>query len=211
MTRLDWNSAGKRIFEAGLDRGVLYVGTNAGVSWPGLVSISRSPSGGAVTSYYTEGVKYLQTSESTEWEGTLEAYASPVEFDVCDGASYTSKGLGFMDQPRKEFGLSYRTLVGNDLTSTSYGYQIHILYNVLSEPTEKPYSSISDKTEALSLSWALKARPEAVTGRKPSAHLIVDSRRILSADLLTLENMLYGSAGTAPRLPLPTELLTFLT
>jgi hypothetical protein len=84
VTRLVWNAVGARIFEAGVDQGVLYVDGSDGVPWNGLVSVSESPSGGDVSSYYVDGIKYLAVSAAEEFEATVEAYTYPDEFAVCE-------------------------------------------------------------------------------------------------------------------------------
>jgi hypothetical protein len=46
-----------------------------------------------------------------------------------------------------------------------------------------------------------------IAGFKPTALLTVDSTKVPAANLLALENALYGTAGTSPRLPLPDEVI----
>src|SRR5688572_12204535 len=115
MPRIVWNVAGSRHFEAGVDRGVLYIDSEPGIPWIGLTSVEESPVGGEIRAYYVDGVKYLQVSGDEEFEATVKAYTYPVEFSVCDGTAQIRPGLFFDQQPRKPFGFSYRTLIGNDL------------------------------------------------------------------------------------------------
>ena len=50
-----------------------------------------------------------------------------------------------------------------------------------------------------------------VTGKKPTATLIIDSTKTDKAKLTALEAILYGSEQTEPRLPLPDEIATLMT
>ena len=59
MTAINWDSRSKRLYEAGLDRGVLYTRGNPGVPWYGLRSIEESIDGGEPQPYYMDGIKYL--------------------------------------------------------------------------------------------------------------------------------------------------------
>lgn len=211
MTRLTWASTGKRTFETGIDRGVLYVaGSAAGVEWNGLISVSEAPSGGDITGYYMDGVKYLNVAASTEYEATIKAYSSPPEFAACEGVA-SLNGLMFADQPKKSFGLSYRTRLGNDLVGTDYGYKLHIVYNALAETPSRDYSTVSDSPDAVSLSWPVKTKPITIAGRKPTAHLVIDSTTSSPADVSAVEDILYGTAGAAPRLPTSAELITLFS
>jgi hypothetical protein len=207
MTRLDWNALGTRFFETGVDRGVLFIAGRAGVPWNGLVSVSESSTGGEPKPYYLDGVKYLNRPKPTEFKGVLTAFSSPQEFDAVDGSFEVYKGLIATNQRRKSFGLSYRTLLGNDLLGHSYGYKIHILYNIMAEPADEDNQSLTESAAAKTLSWNLTATPVVVGPTyKPTAHFVIDSTRVSAELLKTLEDTLYGAAMSASRLPTLTEL-----
>lgn len=208
MTTLDWSSVGNRKYETGVDHGVLYVGNSPGVIWPGLISIDEKPDGGAITSHYLDGVKYLQQESSVDFKGTIEALYSPVEFDPCEGI-YAANGMLITHQRKKPFGLSYRTLVANDVLGLKYGYKIHLVYNAIVDTPEKSYASINDSLEPTSLSWDFTCKPIQVAGFKPTAHYIFNSVEMPDEFLTELEDILYGTDTTAPRLPTAIELLTF--
>lgn len=114
MTRIKWGSVGERVFEAGCDRGVLYVDGADGVPWNGLISVSESSSGGDLAEYYIDGIKYLQLLAAEEFVATIEAFTYPDEFAACDGTRPVGNGLFMTQQPRRQFGLAYRTKIGND-------------------------------------------------------------------------------------------------
>lgn len=207
MPKLTWSVIGQRFYETGLDRGVLYVGDEAGIAWSGLVSIDESPSGGDVKAYYIDGVKYLNLSAKEEFEGTINAYYSPPEFDVCDGVSVIWPGLHATQQRRKSFGLSYRTKIGNDVDGDTHGYKIHIIYNALADPTQRKYATVNDSADASLLAWAIKTKAIVIPGVGYSAHLVVDTTTSPPYSITALENILYGDEINLPRLPSIADIL----
>jgi len=211
MTRLAWNKTGERYFETGVDRGVLYPSAAAGVAWNGLTSVSENPSGGEPTPYYMDGVKYLNVPAPEEYTGSIEAFTYPNEFAQCDGTLDTQYGFSAHHQPRKSFGLSYRTRLGNDIDGEQHGYKIHLLYNALASPTQKSYSTVSDNLEAMAFSWGLTTIPIILVGYKPTAHLTISSKDISNSLLTRIEEHLYGSSTLAPALITPAELITLFT
>lgn len=211
MTRLDWSAVGERIYEAGVDQGVLYVGTNPGVPWTGLVSITESPSGVDNKTNYIDGVKYLNRLSGEEFEATIEAYTYPEEFAQCDGSLSVGNGLFAAQQKRRPFGLSYRTMVGNDTNGLDHGYKIHIVYDALAEPSEHANETLSDSSDAFNFSWHITTRPPRVSGIRPTAHFVIDSRKTPEGLLGFLEDILYGNALNIPRLPEVGELIYYFT
>lgn len=216
MARILWDQLGSRFYEAGVDRGVLYTTDGSGVPWNGLTSVTESPSGGEVTPYYLDGVKYLNIVGLEEFGGTIEAYTYPDEFEIHDG-TYTTGGVSFHQQKRKPFGLSYRTGVGNDLDGANHGYKIHIVYNALASPSESGYSSLSNDPEAMTFSWAFTTTPTSVPFNSDSAvkilpmsHVVVDSRKINNAQLRRIEDYLYGNGSDVARLPTLSQILAWL-
>lgn len=207
MARIVWNATGERYFETGVDRGVLYVGSSAGVAWTGLTSVSEEPTGGDPRPFYIDGVKYLNLASNEEFVATIQAFSSPKEFGPCDGTRSVHNGLFVTQQPRIPFSLSYRTKVGNDIDGPDYGYKIHIVYNALAAPSSRSNNSIDSSPEPIEFSWSVSTLPPAITGFKPTAHFVIDSRFMYSVRLAAIEDILYGSDATAPRLPSVSELL----
>ncbi|AXQ61258.1 major tail protein [Streptomyces phage LibertyBell] len=206
MPRLTWGDAGSRHYETGVDRGVLYVGTQPGVAWMGLTSVDESPNGGENRSYYLDGVKYLQTAGPEEFRATVNAYTYPDEFAECDGTASVRPGLSVGQQRRKHFGLSYRTKIGNDLSEEA-GYKIHIVYNALAEPSQKSYNTIGESPEPLTFSWNITTRPPVMSGYKRSAHIVIDSRTTAPGTLKAVEDILYGNDTNPPKIPTLAELI----
>jgi hypothetical protein len=206
MTRLSWDTPGERFYEIGVDRGVLFV-DSVGFAWNGLISVLEKSSGGNPVPYYIDGFKYAQLTAAEEFEATLDAFSSPREFRVCDGAFELMSGLIVTQQRRKKFGLSYRTRIGNDTDGPDLGYKIHIVYNAISSPTDRNNNSIKESPDPITFSWGITTTPPELTGIRPTSHFVVDSTRTDPTVLLVLENHIYGTESTAPSLPTPTELV----
>jgi hypothetical protein len=211
VTRLSWNAPGERFYETGVSRGVLYTEGSDGVAWVGLISVAESPSGGEPRPYYIDGYKYLNLSSAEEFAATISAFGSPPEFEPCDGTKAIQNGLFVTNQPRKQFGLSYRTQVGNDTNGPDHGYKIHIVYNALASPPQRNYSSIDDSVRPLTLEWSITTLAPMITGYKPTAHMVIDTRYTSLGLLGTIEDILYGNESTAPRLPDVDELIAIFT
>jgi hypothetical protein len=208
MTRLAWGSPGERFFEAGADRGVLYLPGQNGVPWNGLKAVNEAPTGGEPTPYYVDGYKYLNVASSEEYKATLEAFSSPIEFARCDGTMALQNGLFATQQPRLPFNLSYRTLVGNDIEGAEHGFKIHIVYNALAAPAQKNHQTrASGSSTPLGLSWSITTTPPKMSGLKPTAHFIVDSRYTPLGLMSQIEDILYGSNDNEPYLPTAEELI----
>lgn len=208
MARLQWDVDGNRYYESGVDRGVLFVGTDPGVAWSGLISVSESPTGGEARPYYLDGIKYLNLASAEEFEATITAFSAPGEFGPCDGRATLSNGLFATQQPRKPFGLSYRTGIGNDSLAMDAGYKIHIVYNALAAPSERSYETQSEETSPVQLSWGITTLPPKLSGLKPTAHFVIDSRVSSAAFLTAVQDLLYGTDVDLARLPTPQELVT---
>ena len=216
MSKIVWDAIGEHTFETGVRNGVLYLqgaeGTyNTGVAWNGLTSVSESPEGAEPTDLYADDVKYLTLMSAENFKATIEAYTYPVEFEECDGSATIANGVVIGQQSRKPFGLCYRTAIGNDTDGNEHGYKLHIVYGCQASPSEKQYSTINDSPEAITFSWEVSTTPVNVTGKKPTATLIIDSTKTDKAKLTALEAILYGSEQTEPRLPLPDEIATLMT
>ena len=224
MSKLVWDKTGERLYETGVRKGVLYLkGENGaysnGVAWNGLPAVTESPSGAEATPLYADDIKYLNLLSAEEFGATIEAYTYPDEFAECDGSGSLVAGVLIGQQKRKQFGLCYRTVLGNDEDGEEYGYKLHIIYGCLAAPTEKAYATINDSPEAITFSWEISTTPVEVSGFKPTASLVIDSTKADPDKLAALEEILYGKDGTgeqqtgavAPRLPLPDEIKTLMT
>lgn len=211
MAAITWDDTGERLYETGVDRGVLYLPNSSGVyengvAWNGLTNVTERPTGGESNPQYADNIKYLNLISAEEFEATIEAFTYPDEFAECDGSAAPTEGVFIGQQSRKPFGFSYRTLVGNDVDGTEYGYKLHLIYGAMAEPSEKSRDTVNDSPEAMEFSWELTTTPVPVQGMKPTAHITIDSTKVDENDLETLEDMLYGADGD-PQLPLPDAVL----
>ena len=214
MSKIVWDQTGERLYETGVNHGVLYIPISGvyskGVAWNGLTAVTESPSGAEATALYADDIKYLNLMSNEEFGCTIEAYTYPDEFAVCDGSASLAKGVNIGQQPRKTFGLCYRTTLGNDTDGNDYGYKLHMVYGCLAAPSEKAFSTINDSPEAITFSWEVSTTPVNVAGHKPTAHLEIDSTKADPVKLAALEEILYGGAETEARLPLPDEIATLM-
>lgn len=214
MSKLVWDKAGEHFYETGVDRGVLFPTLNGaytkGVVWNGLTSVSENPSGADSSAQYADNIKYLNLIAAEEFGATIEAFTYPDEFAACDGSAEPVRGVRIGQQTRKPFGFSYRTLVGNDLESTEYGYQIHIVYGATASPSSRDYNTVNDSPEAITFSWEVTTTPVEVTGYKPTATLVIESQKVSLKALQALEDILYGTTDTEPRLPMPDEVFKII-
>ena len=216
MAVLTWDQTGERIFETGVDRGVLFVqgptGTyGEGVPWNGLISVTESPTGAEANPQYADNQKYLNLTSAEEFEGTIEAFTYPDEFMACEGSVDLAPGVSIGQQRRSQFALCYRTKIGNDVNGQDHGYKIHIIYGAMAAPSEKAYTTINDSPEATTFSWELTTTPVPVTGHAPTATITVNSLTVAAADLAAFEALIYGAAATESELPMPDEIDALFT
>jgi len=214
MSKLVWDQTGERFYETGVKMGVLYPQVGGaytkGVAWNGLTAITESPSGAEATPLYADDIKYLNLMSAEEFGGTIEAYTYPEEFAQCDGSAALVEGVYLGQQPRKTFGLCYRTVLGNDADGNDHGYKLHLIYGALAAPSEKAYATINDSPEAITFSWEFTTTPVSVTGFKPTACITIDSTKVDAEKLAALEAKLYGTESEEASLPLPDELATLM-
>lgn len=215
MSKIIWDKTGERIYETGVDHGVLYPIDNEGeyplgVAWNGLIGISESPSGAEPNPIYADNIKYLNLMSAEEFGATIEAYTYPDEFEACDGSAEIAPGVKIGQQSRKMFGLSYRTLIGNDVDSNDHGYKIHLIYGAQASPSERAYATINDTPEAITFSWEVTTTPVEVEDFKPTATITIDSTTVDETSLKALEDILYGTETEEARLPLPDEVVTII-
>lgn len=218
MSKLVWDQTGQKFYETGLEKGVLYPfssenGYTPGVAWSGLTSVSENPSGAEATKLYADNKIYLTLYSIEEFGATIEAYTYPDEFTACDGSAELTTGVSIGQQSRNTFGLAYQTKLGNDTENENYGYKLHLVYGCKASPSDKSYNTINDSPEANTLSWEVTTTPvdvalDGVT--KTTATVVIDSTKVSAAALKSIEDVLYGTEDTEPRLPLPDEVATII-
>ena len=220
---ISWDGTGERLYETGVDRGVLYPWDSTtskftnGVAWNGLTAVNESPSGAEPTPLYADNIKYLNLMSTEDYACSIEAYTYPDAFAACDGSASIAQGVMIGQQPRSLFGFSYRTLIGDDVNGTNKGYKLHLVYNCLASPSEKAHSTVNDSPEAATFSWDVTTTPMNVSGKKPTACVTIDTTKLAEGKLAILEAKLYGTAAsgnneaTVPTLPTPDEIVQLLS
>lgn len=220
MTKLAWDAVGERVYETGVDHGVLYIPDetgdyNDGVAWNGLVTVTEKPSGASANAQYADNQKYLNLYSKEEFGATIEAFTYPPEFYPFDGMAVPVPGITVGQQGRRAFGLSYRTLIGNDLDGNDHGFKLHLVYGATASPSEKAYGTVNDSPSPISFSWDVETLPVAVVGADPTDYTDLKSTSILTLSSVELDatvmgnlmDILYGTDAVDPRLPLPGEVL----
>lgn len=233
--KIKFDELGKRFYETGVKNVILYRRNSSGayvdgVAWNGVTAITESPSGAEASPLYADDIKYLNLISNEEFGASIEAYTYPEEFGECDGSAALMDGVKIYAQPRKTFGLCYRTVIGNDIDNNEYGFKLHLIYGCLAAVSEKAYATINDSPEAITFSWEISTTPVEVEDvddghklGKPTAILTIDSTKFTDttkkAKLNALIEILEGkdpttspeAEGVAPRLPLPGEVLDLLS
>lgn len=221
---------GTRLYETGVANCALFVydtdhndygktSKEGGVCWNGITSISESPSGAEANPIYADNIKYLNLFSAEEFGATIEAYTYPDEFALCDGSAELVAGAYFGQQPRKMFGLAYKTKEGNDILGEAYSEKIHIIYGAKASPSEKQYQTINDSPEAATFSWELTTTPVKFTidnVQYTTANIVVDKAKVGASKFQALEAIIYGTGkidtqdAVGGYLPLPDEVKTIL-
>lgn len=215
---LTWDGTGDKIYESGVDHGVLYKKSashayGSATPWNGLTAVNESPSGAEATKLWADNIQYATMYSAEEYACTIEAYTYPEEFEECDGSKQLAPGVYMGQQNRKPFGFSYRSLIGNDEDGLDHGYELHLIYNLMAKPSERSRSTTNDSPEAVQFSWECDSTPVAVnslTGVKPTCQITIKSTDVDKAALTALENALYGTASEEAYLPTPDEVIALI-
>lgn len=220
MSKLTWDQAGDKVFETGVDHGVLYLHNASGVydsgfAWNGLTTVTESPSGAESNKQYADNIVYANLYSAEEFGGTIEAYTYPDQWAECDGSGVPQAGVTIGQQPRKAFGLSYRSRIGNDLDDNA-GYKLHLVWGAKASPSEKAFASVNDSPEPIGFSWEFTTTPVEAgviggTDYGLTSTMTIDSTKVDATALSNLEDALYGTTGQDPRLPTPAEVVAFFS
>ena len=214
--KLSWDDTGSRLFETGVSKAVLYPMDSSGnytegVAWNGLVSVTVSPEGADPTPIYANNVKITESYSFLDFSGSIEAFTYPDEFADCVGIGLAARGMRFAMQNRKRFGLAWRSKLGNDTEYMEHGYKLHILYGCMARPSEMAYSTVNEDPELMNFSWDFSTVPLTIPGFLPTSYIEFVSTQSSPGSLNLLEQVLYGTQWTSPRLPLPGELTDIMS
>lgn len=222
MSKLKWDDIGKRVYETGTSKGVLYTqdetgAYETGVAWSGLVSVKQSPDGAEPQDMYADNIKYLSMTSAENFKGTIDAFTYPEEFGKCDGSAELAAGSGVYagQQARSAFGMVYSTVVGNDTVGNAFGEKIHIIYNAKVAPSERAYETINETPSAITFSWGFTTTPVSVDDipalDQPTAYISIDSTKAEPAKFKAIQDVLYGTETLEASLPTLSELITLIT
>lgn len=213
MGKLVWDQVGARKYEVGVDHGVLYQEDNGeftnGVPWNGLVNVVTDNGGTNATDLFSGDVKIDIALGNDDVSGTIAAYTYPDEFEACIGSVSVVPGFYVQQQGRNRFGLSYRTLIGNDVKGQEYGYKIHLLYNLTVISESHTHNTVNDSMDDIELDWDFDTLPMLTDDEDftPYSELIFDSTKFSAEFMESLESILYGTETEEPRMPDLDELL----
>lgn len=214
MAKLTWDQIGERLYETGVDRGVVYPQVAGaypkGAAWNGLTAVNLSPSGAEASPLYANNHKYLNLMSVEELGLSIEAYTYPDEFAPCNGLVTVAAGVRIGQQKRQAFGFCFRNMIGNDTDGTAYGYKLHLIYGCLAAPSEEANSTINDSPEARTMSWEVSTTPVEVEGHEVTSSIEIDSTEVAPEKLKALEDILYGTESEEARLPLPAEVIELI-
>ena len=189
MARLEWG-AESGFYDLGLDRGVLYLNDTA-VPWNGLVSVDETDTGEVITDLYFEGQRLYIHQITGDFNAKISAYTYPAQFSEYNGYG--------PEERYQRFGLSYRTQHDD-------GHQLHIVYNALVLDDQRSWKTVANTIDPLLFAWDVRCAAIPIPGASPASHLIMEIPQD-DAALAVLEDILYGTEDTEPRLPLPEELI----
>lgn len=218
MAKLTWDNTGERLYETGTSKGVLFVQNDLGnyeegVAWNGLVSVKQNNDGAEPNDLYADNIKYLSLMSAENHKGSIDAYTYPEAFEECDGSATVNPGVYIGQQSRRQFGLVYATIVGNDTQGNAYGEKMHFVYNAKVSPSERAYETVNDDPDAITFSWEYTTTPVDLSdiGLDPSAGITVSKTEVGAAKYKELQDLVYGTAETEPRLPTIQEIVTLTT
>lgn len=171
--------------EAGLDRVVFYPISGPGQAWNGLTSIKENEIDSNARARFLDGLRTNQRRTTGNFSGSIEAFSYPPGFydDI------------LVQKRPPYFGLSYRT--GN-----STNFKLHLVFNLKISPV----GIFRESFETDKWVWPFTTTPIDVPLSKRSAHITIDSGIAYPWTMEALEDILYGTESTDPRLPLPQEL-----
>ena len=209
MAPLVWDQVGDRLYETGISKGVLYKDDGSGVPWNGLTAIEENIST-EVEAVHFDGVKFNDIVTIGDFAAVLRAFTYPDDFVYYEGTAEDQSGFFITSQPQSKFGLSYQTLIGDDLDGIQHGYKIHILYNLTAVPSSATYETLKIDSEPIEFEWSITAIPEELENFRPTAHVIFDSTKIDPHLLRDVEDILYGDEDSPAQLPSLKALSSFV-
>lgn len=220
MAKLVWDQMAEKFFEGGTSKGVCYTGYDknsdkytVGQAWNGISGFTDNPSGADEQASYADNIKYISMRGAENYGGTIKCFWYPDNFRGCLGKknplatdSSVVKGVTVSQQGRETFGFAVTTQVGNDTDGTEAGETIHLVWNAMTSPSSKDYSSLNESPSPSELSFEFAANPVAVgdgSKFKATANMEICTAGLNTTDdadfftnLAKLKYILYGGEPT---------------
>lgn len=211
MTRVTWDASGQRLYQTGIDRGMIYLEDGTVSTWNGLVSVTESPSGGDAVPTYIDGQKVINVPGGENYEATIESMSLPLKAAACAGWGILQNGLYADNQVKQSFGFSYRTLIGNDVSGTDLAYRIHLIFNCTAKASDFTHETVKDQLSIKPYSWGITAVPVSFPNLRPTAHVIFDTRVQTPPTITAIEAILYGDDNGNAVMPTPDQISLLLS
>ena len=172
---------------SGLDRGVVYHADEF-EPWIGLYSLEYESDAETETVVYADGVGRRAQLVLTGFQATVQCYLFPELID------------------NHTFDFTYRTF-------DAYGRTlIHLVYGCRASLSSMSNVSLETTTNAQAFAVGLSAVPRKLNhhGFRPASHLIIHESLIWPEALKAIEDVLYGTTTTDPRMPSIDEVIEIL-
>lgn len=219
MAKLVWDQMAEKFFEGGCSKGVCFTGYDkttdkytVGEAWNGISGFTDNPSGADEQASYADNIKYISLRGAENYGGTIKCFWYPDNFRGCLGkknpvatsGGATINGVTVSQQGREAFGFCVTTQVGNDTNGTEAGETIHIVWNAMTSPSSKDYSSLNESPSPSELSFEFSANPVAIgdgTKFKASCNMEIctvgrEQDTAFQNGLTLLKAAIYGSEAT---------------
>lgn len=205
MSRLVWGQPSDRVYQTGVDRGVLYPTDKPAVAWNGLFNVVEQGQQSSTT-FRRDGLAYLTVVSPREFAAQISAYTFPDEFAEICGIVEAADGLYLDSQIPDSFDLSYRTLYEDGVH-----YKIHVVYGATAILSDVQYQTLGDAINLATFEFDISTVPRSIPGYRPTAHIIIDTRQLDATTIANIENMLYGTHGMDAGIPDPNDLLEMMS
>ena len=213
MAKMTWDTTGNRFFHTGVSDVALFMQTGqsstndgyvTGIPWSGVTGITQSPDGADAQNFYADNIKYLSLRAKENWKGTIKCYQYPETFKQALGRKELVAGskVWVGQQPRKSFGLVWKTKYGNDTDGEDHGYVLHIAYGLTAGPSEEEDNTTNETPEINEFSFDLESTPASTSdGSFVSSYVELNSTDFTTTaaagKLNDVIEYIYGSASSS--------------
>lgn len=214
MSVLTWDGVGKKEFQYGVSKGVLFKLDKTakkwmGVAWNGLTNVTDSPEGGDVEEKYADNILYASVRGVEKFGGSIECFTYPDEFLGCIGKQEVIPGVTVGQQNRDVFCFAYRTELGNDQDQNA-GYIINIVYNSTANASEMSHDTTEESVDFEPMSFDFDSNTVPVTGKKSTSKLEIKSTTTDPKAVKAVEDLIYGTEQKNSELLMPDDLFALM-